>query len=229
MPEEVTWYLRELVGCKTPSPDGRNYSFRGADAAKRKIYVPVGPPTAVAQPTKKKYERVLQDLWLEATSSADPRRRRYECMLATLDQGGDDRVIFWNHIAPDEQTPVPAHLVWRRDVTTIASAVDPKCLFENIKTMADVHRQPAGNGLGFGKIVTGLRKTIEELQPDLFMFRGMHDQIIETHRTLENRANAEDGGSSSMPKEYRSVKDWVSRQTNNKQSVLNCVISSGTP
>lgn len=40
-PEEINWYLRELVGCKLTGPKGYNYSFRGADPAKRKIYIPM--------------------------------------------------------------------------------------------------------------------------------------------------------------------------------------------
>lgn len=40
IPEEINWYLRELVGCKLAGPEGYNYSFRGADPAKRKIYIP---------------------------------------------------------------------------------------------------------------------------------------------------------------------------------------------
>jgi hypothetical protein len=44
VPEEVNWYLRELVGCKNSKDGGRNYAFFGADPAKKKIYLPLLPP-----------------------------------------------------------------------------------------------------------------------------------------------------------------------------------------
>ena len=40
MPEEINWYLKELVGCRLTGPKGYNYSFRGADPTKGKIYIP---------------------------------------------------------------------------------------------------------------------------------------------------------------------------------------------
>jgi hypothetical protein len=230
VPEEVNWYLRELVGCMVPSLDKNNYSFRGADRSKRKIYVPISlafvpPPPSISPKTK--LDKVIEDLWIESGNSQDDRQHRFECMLVTIQEGVDDRVILWNHIAPDHQTPAPAHLVRRRDRSISASATDPKWLNDNIKTKADVDNQPTGNGLGFGRFVTSLRKALEELQPNLLMFRGFHDQIIETHKTLENWANVQDGGSSSMPREYRAIKDWVAQQTTDPKSVLNCVIAAG--
>lgn len=40
-PEEVNWYLRERVGCKKTTADGKNYVFRGADPGKRIIHIPL--------------------------------------------------------------------------------------------------------------------------------------------------------------------------------------------
>ena len=36
VPEEVNWYLRELVGCRH-TKDGRNYAFLGADPSKENL------------------------------------------------------------------------------------------------------------------------------------------------------------------------------------------------
>jgi hypothetical protein len=44
VPEEVNWYLRELVGCRH-TKDGRNYTFFNADKSKGKIYLPPVPPS----------------------------------------------------------------------------------------------------------------------------------------------------------------------------------------
>ena len=44
VPEEVNWYLRELVGCRHSRDGGRNYAFIGADPKLRKIYLPAVPP-----------------------------------------------------------------------------------------------------------------------------------------------------------------------------------------
>lgn len=223
VPEEVNWYLRELLGCRVSFDNGKNYSFYNSTT--RKIYAPISkgviPPSL---PTKKTVDQILRDIWIENGNGRDPRQHRIACMLSTFDQGADDRVILWSHIAPDEKTPVPVHLVRRRDSLFGASAIDPKWLYENIKTASDVDRQPTGNGLGFTRFVTSLRKFFEELQPNLSMLINLHDQIIETHRMLDNWANASDGGSSSMPREYKAIKDWVKKQEDNKRAVLNCVI-----
>lgn len=224
VPEEVNWYLRDLVGCKVPSPTGRNFTFR--NASKGKIYVPLVPAPVPAQPppAKKDFDQLLQDLWIEVVNSKDPRANRLTCMLSTLQHGADDRVIQWNHIAPGP--PVPLGMVRPRDFTMGRSVVDPVWLFENIKTVADIDKQPPGT-LGFGKIVTSLHKFIEELQPNLAMLVNLHDQVVETHQTLEKWANVQQGGSASMPREYRVIKDWESRQANDPKSVLNCLMVTG--
>jgi hypothetical protein len=56
-PEEINWYLRELVGCRlADTKGGHNYSFRGADPSKSKIYIPPkeGIPKTGAPKKKKK-------------------------------------------------------------------------------------------------------------------------------------------------------------------------------
>src|SRR6266849_976083 len=42
VPEEVNWYLRELVGCRH-TKDRWNYTFLNADKSKGKIYLPPAP------------------------------------------------------------------------------------------------------------------------------------------------------------------------------------------
>lgn len=223
VPEEVNWYLRELVGCKQETPNGRNYVFRGADPRKRKIYIPPGYVTRVDATTE---EQVVEHLKREAESSNDPRRPRFLCFLSKLQNGADDRVIFWDDVAPDPKIPAPAG-VKRRSIG--APTVTTEWLFENIKSWEDVDRQPVRSmRVGFGKFVTSLRKAL--IDPDvatLIVFQSMHDAIIATHDNLEKWANWPGGGSSGMPRDYRAIKDWVRRQESDPKSVLNCVITSG--
>lgn len=232
VPEEVNWYLRELVGCRLPGRRGKNYSFRGADPSKRKIYIPYGKKSQKSpQSPKKALEEVLEALELEIEASNDPRRQRYLCMIDKLERGVDDRVIFWYDIAPDQQTPVPVGIVKRR--TRLLQGVDPQWLFKTIKDWRDVDRQPVIETYAPGTpprmFVTSLSKVIQKpFKADLFVFRWMHDQIVETHSTLEKWSSVGIGGSSSVPREYRAIKEWVRQQSAKPNTVLNCVISSGT-
>lgn len=54
-PREVNWYLREYVGCKTPTVNGKNWKFSGASPGR--IYVPIKkiqmPPLYIHVPPAK--------------------------------------------------------------------------------------------------------------------------------------------------------------------------------
>jgi Family of unknown function (DUF5995) len=60
VPEEVNWYLKELVGCRQ-TKDGRNYAFLGADPKMRKIYLPIAPPPPCPNDFSKSFEIELKE------------------------------------------------------------------------------------------------------------------------------------------------------------------------
>ena len=39
-PREINWYLRNYLGCKQTTADGKNYVFRGASKPRAAIYLP---------------------------------------------------------------------------------------------------------------------------------------------------------------------------------------------
>ena len=49
---EVNWYLHHRVGCKVPTPDGKNWKF-SSSARPGKIYIPRMPPLYYAVPNMK--------------------------------------------------------------------------------------------------------------------------------------------------------------------------------
>lgn len=233
-PMEVNWYLRELVGCRLTGPRGKNYSFRGADSSKRRIYIPLGKPapgeTTPPPPTQDPLEKVLDRLEEQVSSTDDPRKSRYMCMLKKLDSGADDRVVFWGDVAPDHRTPTPLGQ-WRRNPAG-KRGVDVEWFYENIKDWKDVDRQPVKKnwlpttGTLF---VTSLRGAlVSPIDAELINFRSMHDDMVRTHQILQKWSDIAIGGSSTMPREYRALHEWVRRQSNKKDTVMNCVISSGT-
>lgn len=223
-PEEINWYLRELVGCKH-SKDGFNYAFLGADSSKGRVYIPNLPPPNV----KKTFEEVLAELKMKVQATNDQRKNRMLCMIDKLEHRGDDRVIYWNQIAPDNNNAAPILGVRRRDFTFSQSAVDPQWLFDHIKSVGDIDQQPTGNGIEFGKFVTSLRKNFTDpTDMDLDQFAWVHDQIVETHKALAQWNMWAQTGRNSFPREYRAIKNWVDQMEGNTDSVLSCVVTSGT-
>ncbi len=223
VPEEVNYYLRELIGC-VHSNDHKNYSFMGADPKRAYIYIPLA--SAAPPPRKKTWQEVVIEIRLELDTSPNPRKPRLLCMLEKLEKGGDDRVIYWNHIAPNDQIVAP---MWIERRGLGITPVDQQWLWDNIKTWQDVEKQPPGNGMGFTKFVTSLRlQFVDPITVNLFQLSDMHDRILKTRDMLEKWANVDVGGSSSMPTDYRAIKEWVRRVENNAASVTNCFITSGS-
>ena len=147
-------------------------------------------------------------------------------MISKIQQGGDDRVINWHHIAPDNSVPVPLG-VRRRPIDVQKSFTDPKWLKDNIKNWTDVNKQRGGNGTGFGnEFVTSLRKSILFSRGNLFNLLGTHDRIADSPAMLDIWANIGAGGSKGMPQEYRAIHQWLRRVMNDKDSVLNCLMST---
>ena len=92
VPEEVNWYLRELVGCKVTN-DGRNYVFAGADPSKRKIYLPPAPDP---QWDDVKSEKILKAIHV---ALKDDNKFTHEEVVDVVRAALDDGVL-----TPDELT-----------------------------------------------------------------------------------------------------------------------------
>jgi hypothetical protein len=216
----VNWYLRELVGCKH-STDGKNYAFSGADRSKSKIYVPL-PKATVPVIVKKTWTEKLVTLKMAVQASDDPLKDRYLCVLEAMENKRDDRVILWDSVAPDDQTPVPMGV---RRRSHGGMAVDPQWLYDNIKTWQDVANQPLGDGMSSQLFVYSLHRFLfGTTDGSLFALRGTYASIVETHTMLDRWANQSMGGSSSMPPEYQAIKEFVRLGERSTGSVMNCIV-----
>lgn len=91
VPEEVNWYLRELVGCRHSRDGGRNYAFIGADPKLRKIYLPAVPPPPPPKPIP--WPDKLKKLQYEVEHSNDPQKERFLCSKAWVEVRRCRRVI----------------------------------------------------------------------------------------------------------------------------------------
>jgi hypothetical protein len=224
VPEEVNWYLRELVGCRH-TKDGRNYTFAGAEPSKRKIYLPpapLPPPKPVPVPW---YDK-LKKLKFEVEHSNDPQKSRFLCMLEAMENRRDDRVIFWNDVAPGNDTPAPLG-VTRNPSRSLA---DAQWLFNNFKTWEDVAALPLGDGTNPRRFVLSLHKFLfDTADGSLFALRGANAAIVETHVMLDRWANVSLGGSSGMPREYRAIKEFVRLGENSSSgTVVSCIVTTGS-
>jgi hypothetical protein len=225
VPEEVNWYLKELVGCRH-SKDGRNYAFLGADPKRRKIYLPVAPPPPPPVPIP--WPEKLKKLKYEVEMSNDPQKERFLCMLKAMENRKDDRVIFWSDIAPEDVWVAPLGVERRFG----KALIDSQWLFEHIKTVKDVDTLPYGNGMPRSDtFVVSFHKFLFEsglASPSLDVLCHANADIVKTHVMLDRWANASMGGSSSMPVAYRAIKHFVRLEEETQGSVFNCVVTTGT-
>ncbi|MDE3175800.1 MAG: hypothetical protein KGM15_06780 [Pseudomonadota bacterium] len=222
VPEEVNWYLRELVGCKLSTDQGRNYAFRGADKAKATVYIPP-IPNVLPQTVVPWWEKHAK-LKYEVEHSNDPSRERYLCILSVMEARHDDRVIFWDLIAPGPDTPVPIGV--RKGLRSLA---DAQWLFDNFKTWQDVAALPLGDGTNPRQFVLSLHKVLFEAGNGSFdALRAANAKIAETHFMLDRMANQPVAGSKSMPREYRAIADFVGLGERSVGSVMNCITTTGS-
>jgi hypothetical protein len=224
VPEEVNWYLRELVGCKH-STDGKNYAFSGADPSKGKIYLPL-PNAPMPIVKRKTWVEKLAVLKMQVEASNDPRKPGFLCVLNAMENRKDDRVILWDSIAPDDRAAPPLG-VRRRAFTTLA--VDPQWLFDNIKTWQDVANLPLGDGTSAQLFVTSLHKFLFDVSDgSLGSFGITFDSIVETHHMLDYWAS-QTQAKGQMPREYFAIKEFVRLGERSPGSVMNCIVSAGDP
>jgi hypothetical protein len=224
VPEEVNWYLQELVGCRH-SKDGRNYAFMGADPAKKRIYLPsLPPPPPPPQPIQIPWPEKLKRLKYQVEHSNDPQKSRFLCMLEAMENRQDDRVIFWSDIAPGDDTPAPLGVTKSR-----RSLAEQQWMFENFKKWEDVAALPLGNGTNPRQFVLSLHKFLfETADGSLEILRSANEAIVTTHVMLDRWANQNMGGSASMPREYRAIAEFVRLGEGSASSVVNCITTTGS-
>jgi hypothetical protein len=223
VPEEVNYYLHELVGCRH-TKDGRNYTFAGADPSKRKIYLPPAP-VVPPKPVPVTWYEKLKKLKFEVEHSNDPLKARFLCMLNAMENRRDDRVIFWGDIAPGNATPVPLTVT----KNSSRSLAETKWLSDTFKTWEDVAALPLGDGTSARRFVLSLHKFLfETADGSLFALRGAHASILETRVMLERWATFDMGGGGSMPAEYRAIKRFIRLgEGSDAGTVVSCITTTG--
>jgi hypothetical protein len=223
VPEEVNWYLRELVGCKHSKDGGRNFAFLGA--TKKKIYLPLLPaPPPPPKPVPIPWDEKLKKLKYEVEHSNDPQKARYLCMLEAMEKRKDDRVIFWGDVAPGDDTPAPFGVIKSK-----RSLAEAQWLFENFKTWEDVANLPLGDGTNPRQFVLSFHKYLfETADGSLETLRTANASIVRTHNMLDLWANQSMGGSSSMPTEYQAIKEFVKLGEGSAGSVVSCIVTTGS-
>jgi hypothetical protein len=217
VPEEVNWYLRELVGCRH-SKDGLNYAFFGADPKKRKIYLPVVPPPP---PAPVPCLDQLKKLKYEVEHSNDPQRDRFLCILDALVNNRDDRVILWPDVAPEDAVVRPLGVS-----SVVKNLHDWQWLHDHIKTWQDLAAMPLGNGFpNLGTVVVSFKKYLcEGFSPTIFYLRSASDMVANTHENLDRWSNVGMGGSLSMALHYQAIKEFVRLRENSPGSVASCFV-----
>jgi len=226
VPEEVNWYLRELVGCKVSTDGGRNYSFRGADPAKGTIYLPL-----VQQKIEPKdeFKDVMERFKKAVEEMNHPRKTFLLCIIEKLMAGGDDRVILWSHVLPKQILGFANLKVRTRALGD--PAIDEQWLHTKIKSRVDVEIQPTQNGLtGRYGFVTSMHKYVTEVfRYWPLTLQDTVNNIFETHNSLYvwGHLDPDQGGGDAMPSEYRAILDWVADKEADHKTVLSCVASIG--
>jgi hypothetical protein len=240
----VNWYLREYIGCRTSTPDSRNWTFTsgltgGKGAWKggviyipaRKAVVPPPPPPpppkrTIVLPTQPlprdqedRYQQALEALELKVNASLDLRSKRYRCWFTKLKAGGDDRVVRWYRIYPTIHPPM---IVGPRDITH-GTPVGQDVIEAKVKSVADVDE--AGRSLGFivhmrSQILSTWESTSESQH--LKNFHRLNDDMSLAIEKLDIWSNNGLGGSSAMPPAYRAIKDWMAMRQRDSKSVYSC-------
>ena len=184
----------------------------------------VTPSMPLPTSERARFEAAVAALQSAIRSSSDPRAWRYQCWLAKLAAGADDRVVPWFRICPRTSGAIGAAFVVGPCDITAGQAVDQAELQSTIRSLADV--EAANRRLQF---MTHLRSqivwTVELTSPQFHLenFRRLHDQVQLTLRNLDLWANSPLGGSSAMPHAYRAIMAWIRGQQTNPQSVYSCM------
>ena len=163
--------------------------------------------------------RHLEDL---VTKSTDNRKWRYQCWFEKLKANdADDRVIEWSRICPAKTGAMgAAYIVGPCDIAQ-GTPVSQTDLYQNIKSIPDVDAK--GDDIG---IITHLKSDFvvseEMTSMQLDNLRRTHDMVVMAIDKLGKWADNPMGGSSAMPKEYVSIKDWIGQRQDDPKSVYSC-------
>jgi hypothetical protein len=168
-----------------------------------------------------RFDAALRHLEGLVNNSSDDRKWRYQCWFEKLKAGGDDRVIEWSRICPATTGAIgAAYIVGGCDITW-GKPVSQNDIYKNIKSIADVD----ANGAEIG-IITHLRSDFvvsEEMTAlPLENLRTTHDMVVMAIDKLGKWADNPMGGSSAMPREYVSIKDWIGKRQRDPKSVYSC-------
>lgn len=155
----------------------------------------------------------------------DPLKSRFLCMLEAMERRQDDRVIFWDDIAPGSATVAPLG-VTRNPSRSLA---DEQWLFDNFKTWQDVAAMyPYGNGTDPRRFVLSLHKVLfEPGDGSLSGLQWANAKIVETHVMLDRWANVCLGWQF-MPRPYRAIKEFVRLGEASDGSVVRCIVTTGS-
>jgi hypothetical protein len=169
-----------------------------------------------------RFDKALAHLEDLVNKSTDDRKWRYQCWFNKLKTADvDDRVIEWSKVCPAKTGAIgAAYIVGPCDITQ-GTPVSQDEIYKNIRSVSDVDTKGADIG-----IVTFLKSDFvvsEEMTSlPLENLRATHDRVVMAIDKLGKWADNPMGGSSAMPKEYVSIKDWIGRQQRNPKSVYSC-------
>ncbi|MBT2234279.1 hypothetical protein [Nonomuraea sp. NEAU-A123] len=201
---------RLLAGQDSSAPQGQ--------ATQPETWGPRDPLPAIAQ---QRFDSALMALEQKVAATSDPRAWRYRCWLGKLRAGADDRVIQWHRICPT--TTGAQGAAFMIDCSP-GPPVNQAELQAAISSLQDVEQ--AGRKLRF---ITHMRSQIlffhemagENVHMDAF--RVFHDEVWLAERNLNLWANSPTGGSSGMPRAYRSIMAWIRQKQDDPRSIYSCL------
>lgn len=233
IPEEINWYLRELVGCKNSGLRGHNYSFDGADPLKSKIYIPEKGGNSGNKNISD--DEIILKISEMVKKTKGLNKGRLTCMVTKLVNHGDDRFLSWRNIGlikDEDLAGLGTKVRGPIDRNNFGGMSGRQWMHDNLKTHHDVDRQ-IPHAFSTQIFMISLRKTLLAIYkniPDsevvilnrLAFFEeemAMTYVQLSTIRTVAgNNANSEVYGS-----EYSAINSWMMRRANDPRSIISCV------
>lgn len=170
-----------------------------------------------------RFAKALTKLESLVKGTSDPRNWRYQCWFQKLKNPRvDDRLIKWSTICPSAGGSVaPRILIGACDITQ-GWPMDQALLQNKVHSVADV--DSVGQSLG---IITFLKTDIviseEMTSAALVNLQMVHDNVQKAIDNLGKWADVGLGGSSSMPKAYVAIKDWIGQRQRDSNSLYSCM------
>jgi hypothetical protein len=166
-----------------------------------------------------RFTSALENLEAMVNASNDARKWRYQCWIGKLKStGADDRVIRWHGICPT--TGVAPFYIWPCDIS-MGFPIEEQKIENAIRSVADL--DTAGQSLGlFTYLKSDIVVSAEMTSLPLENLRMLHDDVIQAIDKLDKWANSPLGGSSSMPRAYVAMHDWIAARMSDPNSVYSC-------